>query len=114
MRVLATELLDATGSRSEPAIPILIRKLSDPDRLVRIAAAPIIGKFGSKAMAAVPHLEGWLADENEYVRIVAVTTILRIDPARRSSLMPAVIDAWASDNVVVRGEADDYLAESRK
>jgi HEAT repeat protein len=109
VRVLVIELLDAAGSRSEPAIPILIRKLSDPDRLVRIAAASSLRKFGPKAGSAVPHLESWLADDHEYVRIIAATTILWVDPTKYLSLMPVVMAARRSENIMVRGQADDFL-----
>ena len=108
--MLVIELLDAAGSQSEPAIPMLIRKLGDANRFVRVAAAHSLGEFGPKAVSAAPHLEGWLADDHEYVRIIATTTILRVDPTRQVSLMPAVMAARRSENVMVRFEAEDFLA----
>jgi HEAT repeat protein len=106
VRLLAVALLDEAGQRAEPAVAALIQSVADTDRLVRVAAAQCLAKFGEEAVGAVPHLLPWLHDEHEYIRIVAAVTILDLDPTKRDELMPMILAARGSGNVMVRELAE--------
>ena len=107
VRLLAIELLDEADD--ERAIPGLLQRLTDPTRLIRVAAARSLAKFGSNAVEAIPLLEPLLQDEHGYVRIVATVTILRADPSRRPSLMPLIQAALKDDHAMIRLAAESFF-----
>ena len=59
----------------EPAVPVLIPALMDPEARVRSAAASALWGLGPKARAAAPALAGKLADTDEGVRLSAVMAL---------------------------------------
>ncbi len=111
VRRLAVNLLDEAGLVATPALPAVIQLVADPDRLVRVAAAHCLEKFGPQAVDAVPLLLPWLQDENEYIRLLAVVTILKVDRTKKDELMPLIKSATGSDNPMVHGMADEFIAE---
>jgi HEAT repeat protein len=110
VRQLAINLLDEGGLRAGPALPALIQSVTDPDRLVRVAAAHCLQKFGPKAVEAVPLLLPWLQDDHEFVRLLAAVVILKLDPTKRDELMPIVRSARGSENPMVQGMAEEFIA----
>ena len=111
VRQLAISLLDEAGLRAAPALPSLIQAVADPDRLVRLAAADCLVKFGPQAVDAVPLLESWLQDEPEYVPLMAALTIIRLDLTKKDELVPIIQAALDSENPMVRGLAEEYIAD---
>lgn len=110
VRRLAVNLLDEAGLDATPALPAIIQKIADSDRLVRVAAAHCLEKFGPLAVEAVPLVLTWLQDDHEYVRLLAAVTIFRLDPTKRAELMPLIQAATASNNPMVQGMAEEFIA----
>ena len=64
----AADSLGQLGAAAYPAVPALIKALSDADAGVRRSAAQALGRMGPQADAAVPALTAALADPNPGVR----------------------------------------------
>jgi hypothetical protein len=76
-----------------------VKKVSDPDRLVRLATASTLAQFGPVAAAA-----------NEYVQVVAATTILTVNPRMGAPLLLAKVkEGLYSKNPVVRSLAEEFF-----
>jgi hypothetical protein len=75
----AVRFLAACG---KPAIPGLIRALSDPDSEVRLYAAQALGRWGPDAAAAIPALEKMLLDEDKSLRRAAEEALEKLTPHR--------------------------------
>lgn len=112
VRELAVDLLNEIRPRPVAAVPALLSRLDDPERLVQLSILNCIGDFGGAAAAAIPHLEPWLSFQDEYLRMLAMTTIMRINYARIDDFLPEVISALSSDNPNVRHIAGEYLQKS--
>ena len=108
---LAVELLCEAIPRSHVAVPSLIERLHDDDRLVRIAVLTHIADFGEHAVGAIPHLEQWLDDDHEFLRVLAQTAIALLDPNRRE-LVPDIKSALHSDDYTVRTVAREYFGNT--
>ena len=111
VRLLAMSLLDEVGTRSAPALSAIIQMLADEDRPVSMAAAQCLQKFGPLAMNAVPLLRSRLRDDHEYVRLLAAVTISTIDTTMKDEMLPVIKAATVSDNPLVRGLAEEFMAE---
>ena len=111
VRLLALSLLEEAGTRAAPALPVIIQMLTDKDRLVCVAAAPCLQKFGPLAIDAVPLLRSWLRDDHEYVRLLAAVTISTIDTTMKDEMLPVIKAATVSENPLVRGLAEEFMAE---
>jgi len=112
VRELAVDLLNEIRPRPVAAVPALLARLNDPERLVQLAILNCIGDFGGAAAAAIPHLEPWLDYQDEYLRLLAMTTIMRINLARIDEFLPEVIAALSSDNPNVRHIVGEYLQKT--
>ena len=66
------------GRCGRPAVPGLIRALSDPDSNVRFYAAQGLGRMGPDAAATIPALEKMLQDEDQSLRRAAEVALTRI------------------------------------
>jgi hypothetical protein len=71
----ATRLLGRCG---RPALPRLIRLLSDSQSDVRFFAALALGEMGADAEMAGPALQVHLADEEQFVRTAAAEALKKI------------------------------------
>ncbi len=109
VRLLAMNLLDEAGSRSTPALPIIIRMLRDEDRTMRLSTGECLQKFGLLAIEAVPLLWPWLFDDHEYVRLLAAITITCINPKMRDEMSPVIRTATGSANPMVRFLAEEFM-----
>jgi hypothetical protein len=52
------------------AVPGLMERLNDPDRLVRFAVITQVADFGPIAAGAIPHLAQWLDSQEESLRVL--------------------------------------------
>lgn len=111
VRLLAMSLLDEAGTRSAPALSAIIKMLADQDRAVRVVTASCLQKFGPLAIDAVPLLRPWLRDDHEYVRLLAAVTITTINLTMKDEMLPVIKAASGSENPLVKGLAEEFLAE---
>lgn len=109
VRLIAVELL--IEAKANVAVPALIERLGDGDRLVQIAVLTGIGSFGRLAVDAIHHLHPWLDSEDEYLRILAAIAVISIDEYR-TELLPVIRAALKSDNPAVRSLALDFFAKT--
>jgi hypothetical protein len=82
---------DSLGRIGAPAVPELIRTLSNPDPQLRRRAASVLGRIGPDAALAVPELIRLLDDPNPDVRHAAARTLGQIGPSAASAV-PALVD----------------------
>lgn len=111
VRRLAIDLLCEAIPRSQAAVPSLIERLQDDDRLVRIAVLTSIANFGSCAVGAIPLLEPWLDDDHEFLRALAHIAIATLDPDR-TELVPYIREALHSEVSTVRIVAREYFGRT--
>jgi HEAT repeat protein len=83
--------VDAIARIGEPAVPVLVQSLSDPDPGVRAQAARALARMGVAAKPAVPDLVKALHDSDEGVRIAAARALGQIGPAA-SEALPALVE----------------------
>ena len=67
-RVYATYALGRAGEEASPALPILVRQLSEPGLLVRLSTVQAIGQIGLARHNAEDRLRALLKDRNQDVR----------------------------------------------
>jgi len=80
----------ALGRIGRPAVPSLIRTLSNRDPQVRKQAALVLARIGPDAADAVPELKGLLDDPDEEVRKAAARALGQIGPAAADAV-PALM-----------------------
>jgi HEAT repeat protein len=103
-KLAALDALEAIGPDAEPALPSLIRALSDDDRFVRWSAARVIGKLATvdaKGMA-VPKLAELAADPDLDVRIAALVALERYGPVAKDAVNPYLRKAAKTGDGEVR------------
>ncbi len=83
--------VDAIARIGEPAVPVLVQSLSDPDPGVRAQAARALARMGVTAKPAVPDLVKALRDSDEGVQIAAARALGQIGPAA-SEALPALVE----------------------
>jgi HEAT repeat protein len=72
---MAAQVLARVGGAAAPAVPALIRALSDWSPPVRRSAAQALGAVGPAAGHAIPSLLGLLADYDDEARAAAVAAL---------------------------------------
>lgn len=88
VRFVAVGILAELRPDSDVALPLIIERLADEDRLVRLTAFHHLeDQFGPIPVKALLKLETWLVCTDDYERILAVNAILRHDP-NRTELLP--------------------------
>jgi HEAT repeat protein len=87
-----------------PALPALVKALTDNDATVRAWAAQAIGQFGQDAAGAVPALVHLLANDDEGTRNSACIALRGIGPAAKDAL-PTLRKALSDSSADVRGFA---------
>jgi len=82
-RLAAVDALDGLGDDAAPALPSLIRALSDPNNYVRWSAARVVGRLAPRqAGAAVPRLAELIAEHGDLdVRMAALAALERYGPS---------------------------------
>ena len=98
----------------EPAVPVLVETLNDPDWRIRAAACGSLGCIGQAADSAVPHLLKALNDKSEWVcrnaadalgnigdtsQVAEETLIRALDDKRETSLW-SLSDSPLRENVI--------------
>jgi len=78
MRAEAAEALGALGADAEPAVPDLVKALTDDDPKARASAAHGLGDIGKPAAAAIPGLELLLKDAEPIVVAAGCYALYRI------------------------------------
>jgi HEAT repeat protein len=93
-----------------PALPILIRVLSDPDEEIRGYAVDTIGGIGPKAREAVPAIETALGDKNAFVRVQAAAALSKVSPRNSKSVSHLILSLNDKDRHI-RWLAATHLGE---
>jgi len=84
--------LTALGFFGEPAVPLLVEGLRDPDALARVSAARALGHVGPGATEAIAPLVQALRDSDSRVRFDAAVALGRVGPPARGAV-PALLRA---------------------
>lgn len=72
-RQVAVEAFQNLGEQAEEHLSLLLPRLKDEDKDVRLAVIELLGRLGTPAV--LPHIYAALSDENEWVRIRAVEAL---------------------------------------
>lgn len=83
LREQASKLLLRIG---RPAVPVLIRKLKAPDRIVRRESANLLGQMGAAAQEAIPALIEALADKEPMVQSGAARALGQFGKEAKAAL----------------------------
>jgi HEAT repeat protein len=103
--VQALEALQEMGPAARPALPVLLKLLSDPHLEPvgqrwgpphRAAVVRTLGKMGPEAAAAVPGLVALLDSNNYYLHREVAQALDLLGPPARQALMTRDAAAWAS------------------
>jgi hypothetical protein len=108
MRGAAAIGLGQLGPKAAPAVPALIRALSDESQKVRRLAAGSLGRIGLPAGSAVPELTRALSAEDAAVRRAA-TEALGLIGAPSGVAVPRLIEALSDRDRWVRRSAAKAL-----
>jgi HEAT repeat protein len=101
-RCAAVEVLEKLEGQAEPAAPMLVKALGDPDVFVRWAAARTLGKLSPAAAdIAVPGLAHLLVDSDLDLRLVAATALERYGPLAKTAV-PDLTQAVSSSDAELR------------
>jgi HEAT repeats len=104
-RPLAADLLGFLG---EPAVPCLIRALSDRHESVRFFAACSLGEIGPRAHQAAVPLAKALSDADRDVRVAAVRALAQIGEGAKPAI-PELTKALQDNDETVREYAVEAL-----
>lgn len=104
----AIEEVQAQGTNSGAAVPILVRTLKDNDLSVRLAAVQAIGTLGYEQDSAIQALVGCVQDPDPRVREYALFAIGKYGD-RGTSVAPAIARALTDQNASVREAASNVL-----
>jgi HEAT repeat protein len=86
-RLAAIDTLESLGDEAAPALPDLVRALSDKDRFVRWSAARTVGRLAPiQPSVAVPKLADLAADPDIDVRLAAFAALERYGPAAKDAV----------------------------
>lgn len=99
---MAAAALTEFGEAAAPAVPALIKKLTDPHPDNRWSAACALASIGPAAHAAVPALITTLSDADEKVRWYSAWALGEIGPAA-SPAVPVLIERLDDFDEDVRG-----------
>jgi HEAT repeat protein len=112
-KLAAIDALEGLGDDAAPALPSLIRALSDPNKYVRWSATRVIARLASReADAAVPRLAELIAEHSDLdVRMAALAALERYGPATKD-LDTAVRAAVVREvgNAAMRGDPEARIA----
>ncbi|MBU6402575.1 MAG: HEAT repeat domain-containing protein, partial [Verrucomicrobia bacterium] len=98
VRARCASCLGDLGVLAAPAVPELIRALTDPAQAVRFSAAEAVGKIGVEPQLIVPVLTSVLhRDPDLEVRLQAVQALGRIGP-RAQPALPVLLGILKSTN----------------
>ena len=87
VRRLAIGVLALCRPQSDVALPMLIERVSDDDRQVRLSTLwAMTREFRPLPPEVIPHLEEWLDHDDEFESINAMAGISTADPNRREFL----------------------------
>lgn len=109
VRRLAVGVLALSRPESDSALPLIIERLSDEDRLVRLSTLWALQReFSPLPKEVIPHLEEWLDHDDEYQRFNAMAGISTADPDRREFL-PELWEALNDDSSMVQDVALEFF-----
>ncbi|OAI49114.1 hypothetical protein AYO44_18595 [Planctomycetaceae bacterium SCGC AG-212-F19] len=102
VRLAALYVLETMPDLAEPAVPALVKALTDADAFVRWGAVRAVGKRApADAAAVVPGLGKLIADENGDVRLTALTALERYGPAAKAGV-PALVEGVSRGDTLTR------------
>jgi HEAT repeat protein len=109
-RLAALKALVRYGPEAEPAIPRLVKLLTDADSEIRWRAAMTLGKIGPAARGSVSPLVAALKDEDALVREHAAEALGDIGPDAKEAV-PALTTALQDADQRVRRDAVRSLGQ---
>jgi HEAT repeat protein len=74
------------GTNAEPAIPIFLTDLQNPNHFYRERAADALGKLHLQPALVVPALTNLLNDPTNAARLIAINSLGEFGPAARSAV----------------------------
>ncbi len=83
------------------AVPLLIKALEKPNRLVRVCAMEVLRKIGKEADKAVPQLRELLKEPDYVIKSNAAYTVRRMGP-RAKEAVPELIALIKDPDEIVR------------
>jgi len=87
VRRLAVGVLAMSRPQADVALPLIVQRLSDEDRLVRLSTLWALQReFQPMPKEVIPHLEEWLDHDDQFEKINAMAGISAADPDRREFL----------------------------
>jgi HEAT repeat protein len=103
-RLSAGGILAQVGAKAQPAVPILIKTMKDPDRDIRIKTAEVLAQVGPAAKAAIPVLAETVGnDTSGTVRMRAADALAQMGPDAKS-VRPALKTALSDPRMAKRPE----------
>ncbi len=84
--IAAITALQQVGPRAEAAVPVLVRALERPDKVMQIPAAVALAGIGPGARAAVPAMVALLGEADFNQRYYLLEALHRIGPAAREAV----------------------------
>jgi hypothetical protein len=101
-RSRAIDVLETLGTAAQPALPVLIKALEDPDRFVRWSAARTIGRLApAESTPAVEALARCLADSDLDVQQAAARALESYGPAAACAV-PALARALDTHSATLK------------
>jgi HEAT repeat protein len=112
-RLMAIELLAECRIPSEEVINVLIERLTDNHRVVRVAAVELLRDIGNEAQSAIPALKRLLKERSEpFIRLSAAGAISKIaseDPAA----LPVILEGLNDPVGLHRSTACELIGDRR-
>jgi HEAT repeat protein len=99
IRVYCLESLGALGQDALASIPLIARRLSDPDAAVRLAAAKALGRFGKASAEVVEVLLRARRDDDPAVRLEAIKDLGNL--IREQGVLQALFDSLSEPNAAI-------------
>ncbi len=101
--------VDAIVVKGKPAVPAMMKLLTDPDRDVRFWAAYILGRNKSAAKKATNALINALKDEDNVVRGNTIWALREIDPSIATSKDISDYELAAIDKIITMEPKDEDI-----
>jgi HEAT repeat protein len=115
LRLASMTALELLGAEAKPAIPHLVKAISDPERIIRCLAMQVLGRMGkdldSQRKEAVAAMLKAVDDANVEVRVAALETLGAIAEDGLADLTDRVVEAL--DRILRREARKELLAAAK-
>lgn len=106
----AVRALGFIRSRSDIAVPALMREMEKPRSPVREEAMEAVAEFGADAKPAIPHLVAALKDESDHIKRAAAISLWRIE-RNAERVLPVFMEQLKLQNRNGAHYAAEWLGE---